>query len=252
MRRRQPAEAFGSLRIDRSTPGFAGSELRDAERVAVGILEPGNPATGRRFPDAALVLPHPGVAFELDPGAPQLVDGRRDIRNTPAENGVLGRGHLLHRHDAQHDAVGIEHEREVVLGLKDEAKRLAIEDLRANRILRRDERHDVAAAQSRSGTGRPADILRLRGASRSRTCLRCFGSHGFSFTVTIPSFGTSSLLATIEPTVAMARTVGALPSAERGTPTNSARCARSTDTLTPAVRFVMFPRPIDSLSPTPA
>ena len=60
----------------------------------------------------------------------------------------------------------------------------------------------------------------------------------------MPSFGTSSLLAAIEPIVAITRTVAAVPNADRGTPRTMARCSRSITTLTDVDRFVMLPRPI--------
>src|SRR3989442_8103380 len=47
---------------------MAPSELRDAQRVAVRVLEPRDGGSTGRFPDTVLVLAHPRVAFQLHAG----------------------------------------------------------------------------------------------------------------------------------------------------------------------------------------
>jgi len=62
--------------------------LRDAEYVAIWVLEPGDSRATRKLHDAEIVLRQSWVAFEFDARLFQALHRSDDIRDLPAEDGV--------------------------------------------------------------------------------------------------------------------------------------------------------------------
>src|SRR6266481_4656747 len=92
------------------------SSVGDAEHVAVGILKPGdgNLSAGR-VPDAKVILLEMWIGIEDHAHLAQGFDGRPDIRDLEAENGVVVRGEIGNCGDAKSDASDVEDGGEVVL-----------------------------------------------------------------------------------------------------------------------------------------
>src|SRR5882762_2907908 len=94
----------------------ASLKLREAQDVAVGILEPGDFGAARGGPDTFGILCGHAIAFKMYAFAFESGDGFRDIRDLPAENGerlrLEGRRDVG---DAQHDAVGVQGQSKIVL-----------------------------------------------------------------------------------------------------------------------------------------
>src|SRR6185436_11404824 len=131
----------------RSSPRGLRSVLRDAQRVAVRVLEPRDPRTARRLPDPLPVLSHSRVTLEPDAGLLQPLDRVFDIGHLPPEDGVARRGHLLHGRDTQHRAVRVEDEGERAFLDKTQAQLVAIELYGFGHTGGRDERDDVPGAK---------------------------------------------------------------------------------------------------------
>ena len=73
-------------------PRLSHSHLREAQRIAVRILEPRDPATPRRVPDPKLVLLHKAsVPFKLHAGLAESPHGGGDVRDLPAEHREIER-----------------------------------------------------------------------------------------------------------------------------------------------------------------
>src|SRR5216683_606808 len=94
----------------------ASRELRKAQDVAVGILEPGNFGAARGGPDTFGILCGQAIAFKMHAFAAESGDGCGDIRDLPAENGEwlrLEGGRDIS--NTEHDAIGIDGERKIIL-----------------------------------------------------------------------------------------------------------------------------------------
>src|ERR1043166_3123058 len=89
--------------------------LRKGERVAVRILEPRHLVARRRGPDAGVVLAGEAVALEHHAALAQRRYVTLDVVDLPAEDGEGPRLVIAHLRHAEHDAVGVEDEREVAL-----------------------------------------------------------------------------------------------------------------------------------------
>src|SRR6266849_1507356 len=94
----------------------ASRELRKAQDVAVRILEPCDFGAARGGPDTFGILCGQAIVFKTHAFVFESGDGCGDIRNLPAEN---GEGLRLERWrdicDAEHDAVGVKGQGEIVL-----------------------------------------------------------------------------------------------------------------------------------------
>src|SRR5712671_1190500 len=91
-------------------------ELREAQDVSVGILEPCDFGATWGGPDALGILRRQAIAFKMYAFAFESGHGFGDIRDLPAENGerlrLEGRRDVG---DAQHDAVGVQGQSKIVL-----------------------------------------------------------------------------------------------------------------------------------------
>jgi hypothetical protein len=125
------ADSFGAQKTYNSDDPIASmtgrSVLRDAEHVAVGILEPSNlRRTIGRTPDSELILFEEGVLLELRTSFHEVRSGNDNVRDTPAEHRMFRRSMARNDGDAEHDAIGVENNCIVVLADELEAEPLAV------------------------------------------------------------------------------------------------------------------------------
>ena len=105
----------------------AASELRDAQRVAVGVFEPRDSGAARRRPDALLVLAHARISLQSNACHLQPLCRCDDVRDLPSQHRVFGGDHFVHNRDAQHRAVRVERQSELVLADEAQAEGVAVE-----------------------------------------------------------------------------------------------------------------------------
>jgi len=93
-------------------------ELRQAQDILVGIVEPGDAGSAGCCPDAiwACVVDS-GIALEDYTGSCELLDGALDRFHFPAKHGVWRWIVFAYRGHPQHGAVGIEDQSEGLLVL---------------------------------------------------------------------------------------------------------------------------------------
>src|SRR5262249_13978098 len=119
------------------------SKLREAQNVPVRICEPSHPHAAGRRPYAELVLLDSPVALEFDAGLLETLDCSGDVRDLPAEHGVLGCRCFLHHGNAQHRAAGVENQGEAVFVHQPKTQSVTIELPGATGIGHADKRHDL-------------------------------------------------------------------------------------------------------------
>ena len=107
---------------------MAASELRDAQRVAVGVFEPRDSGGARRRPDALLVLAHARIRCSRTPAISAALPLRQCPRPAIPASCIRPRP-LLHNRDAQHRAVRLERQSELVLADEAQAEDVAVEAL---------------------------------------------------------------------------------------------------------------------------
>ena len=122
--------------------------MREAEDVAVGILEPGDFGAARRSPDSLRVLAGKAVTLEGNAFGGELRNSFNDIRNLPAENRKLLRlesGRNIG--DAEHDAVGVKRKSEIVLAENAQAENAFVKRPRFVGVEGGRESHDFVRAE---------------------------------------------------------------------------------------------------------
>src|SRR6185312_12473433 len=111
--------------------------------VVVGVAEPGDTGSvAGGGPDAVGRLFEEVIAEELDAARGEIGDGGVDVRDLPAEDGELERGEVAGADDAEHGAVGVKDESEVVLGDETQAEGFGVEGAGACGIAGGDEGDD--------------------------------------------------------------------------------------------------------------
>src|SRR5580658_2686073 len=105
--------------------------LGNAQNISVWIFEPRHSCACRSGPDAQVILFDMFVPLEPDSCTFQVSNGRCYVGNLPTEDGANVRGKLPAHSEAEHDAVGIEYQREWRLfGHQTQPKRITVESLR--------------------------------------------------------------------------------------------------------------------------
>src|SRR4030081_2951030 len=121
----------------------ASLELRKAQDVSVGILEPGDFGAARSSPDAFGVLCGQAIAFEMHAFLFESGNGCGDIRDLPPENGerlrLSGRGNVG---KTEHYAVGGGGEGKIVLAQDMQSQHAFVKWPRFLGVESRGESHD--------------------------------------------------------------------------------------------------------------
>ena len=82
--------------------------LRQREDISIRIFEPSHPCAAWRSPDPEFVLPHSRIPLKADFFVVQSFHGLLDVRDLPAERGVLRRRNLLYLLHPERGSVGVE------------------------------------------------------------------------------------------------------------------------------------------------
>src|SRR5882762_8391488 len=121
----------------------ASLEFREAQDVAVGILEPSDFGAARGSPDAFGILCGQAIAFEMHAFLFESGNGCSDIRDLPPENGerlrLEGRGDVG---NAEHYAVGVEGQGKIVLAQDMQSQHVFVKWPRFLGVESRGESHD--------------------------------------------------------------------------------------------------------------
>ena len=152
LRLRDADEAATAMRthLARVSRHLLGTELfllRERQRVAVRIREPGHLCAAGAGPDAVLVLAHAVVAEERDAPGGKVADRRPDVRHAPAEHRVPAARDLGDGRHAQRGAMGVEHAGEVVQLENRQAQRLLVEIPRPAQVGSGHKRHQITRLQ---------------------------------------------------------------------------------------------------------
>src|SRR6202000_508795 len=125
--------------------GATSDVLRNGQRVAVGVFEPGDLRAAGCGPDAELVLrPHVVVALKNDPASGHVADILLDLRGLPTKNREGRRCKRTGASNADHVFPGLKEDCELVFRDKAQPHLLLVEGACSIAVARWNEPHENA------------------------------------------------------------------------------------------------------------